>query len=442
MKYEFRKFYKFFSQWVKSLPLLFLLACHQNPPNQSGNYRVRIPLDDGTGHYSEQTVEIPNVKNLAAMATDTVVVRNEGTPSVEADSNGNLTSADPSFGNTPNAHFLKVGDIYYPSDYETLAMSTLLYHFSSIKTFFDRFGANEGLAFPRMVMNDVAEFKVNDQVVPMSNNARYVPFFDVFWINPYSEDNVSLAFNGGVLAHEYTHSIFQVESKKYEKLKLDLKTTLEDEWQKYKARSSQECKTAFPSDDDKEVKLSLSEMKKANNLISGALNEAIADYYGFEYSKNPSFIMASFSNATDRDLSKEKKFLFSYNQQKSWIKNSLSKDSCGIDTHAVGAYFAAFLYLASCPHDDVKLPGEIHCPKDALGSEGTQRQTLKFISRYLKQLDENFTTEFVSLGEAVKLFFKGLGKKGSESELCRQTANLFPGELKISDFCPEEKKKK
>ena len=141
-------------------------------------------------------------------------------------------------------------------------------------------------------------------------------------------------------------------------------------------------------------------------------------------------------------MSLEKKFVISYNQQKAWIKSSPKEGICAIDSHVIGSYFATFLYMVSCPHNDVKVQGSLRCPKDGLGSEATRRRTLKFVSNYLSIVNENLKTKYISLGDAVKIFFSGLGKKGGESELCRFTANMFPRELKIDDICPEDKKEK
>ena len=87
--------------------------------------------------------------------------------------------------------------------------------------------------------------------------------------------------------------------------------------------------------------LSASDLKLANTFLFNSVNEGIADYFGYEYSNNSAWIIASLPSQNFRVLSDSKQFLASVDvQEKRFIESSKTTDTSRmLDVHGIGALF-------------------------------------------------------------------------------------------------------
>jgi uncharacterized membrane protein YgcG len=509
-----------------SAVLVAISACQKLTPD-NGVYKVRIPVDNGQGHYVLQTKELRTVTDLSAMAGSTAVFKSDGRFDINLDYDGKAVVMNSNYGNTPAAQFVHSSGVYIPADYVSLSMTAAMYHFEAIKNFYDTFGANKDLKFPRTVLINVVEaYRRGDEQMVSSNNAAYVPSLDVFFINPYKQPDVPLPLNGGVLAHEYLHSVFAtkfnmtsmnlrdqglITPAQFESLKHVLSAFRLDEWKSVKPFNETAYAEAFARDhhhrddhngdsgnggsngnsgdtgsgsgsstggansgdngdsshtghnhdhhsgdshsgdngdtgDDPspdvpptgdpggsgdrpthptapppdDVTMSAPEIRAANDLIFSAINEGVADYYGYEYTGNPGWIVPSLPSQTFRDLSQNKTFTLSSLEQKKIIRKSISSHDpeARIDEHGLGAYFSHFLYIVSSS-------------QGGWGSDKTERNTLDFLDRYSTLFAQNRDTRFISMGDLVRLYF---AEDPAPASVCPQIVEMFPGELNYSNL--------
>jgi len=398
-------------------------ACQKLEPS-NGIYKVRIPMDDGSGNYVHTTAELRTVKNLEAMEAESTVIKTGGEIETKPADEGNLFYVEDSGGFTPKAQFLHIDDTYYPSNFLSLGLVTALYHFESVKEFFDTFGGNRHLSFPAIVRYDVKRIAhKNGRKYSSIDNAAYMPILDVFLLMPYEGDEVPLSLNGGVLAHEYFHRVYSArhdvvlrDLQKKGKMQLgsnhriDSKLTSVDpnEWANVTSPAGV-VKADTDSDIDEEE--DKKNFERYNILVGRSINEAIADYFAYVYTRNPDWISPSLKEGWFRDVSHRKRFRRSEKAQKIWMLKSFDSKKLNdkIDVHILGAYFANFLYKVS---------------RD-WGNERTLAQTMIFLDRYFAKVLSQGTDKYFSWGKIADIFFESQ-KPGAK--LCKSVLNIYSGE--------------
>jgi len=309
---------------VKSLLGLFLAililafaGCAPRAKGHSGSYHVRIPMDDGHGHYSFQDVELKTIYNLETMSGAVARFKTKGNVQM---GDGGVAFYDEGF--TPTAHFIESDGSYVPTDYWSTAMAATYYHLERIKEFFDKFGGNAAIQFPRTVLIDLDTLEVKNGVMalPGINNAMYLSRLDVFALSKYEDRGlVPLAFNGGVLTHEYFHSVFNRHQAKWFQVHQNSRD-------KYQPES-------------KENRTSL-----INTFIMRSLDEGIADFFGADYSGNPAFEEASLEKKLvgGRDASQLKVF----NDGPSHLFKAFREngDKVAVDYYGLGSAISSYLW--------------------------------------------------------------------------------------------------
>jgi hypothetical protein len=399
-----------------SLCLLpFLFACSAKNPD-SGVYKVRIPLADSSGHYALQTAELHSVRDIHAMAGSVSYVRTDGAITFEEASDSKVQVTQYDLGNSPSAKFVKSGDVYTPSDLLSYSMATSTYHFENIKSFFDRFDANKDLSFPRALLFNLKIYDIADgQKMTMVNNAAFSPQFDVFFMMPYDLEQVPLVMNGGVLAHEYAHSIFSRSMPRNglnlsEKLKISEKEKLGharilganhflSEWIDAKKEAAPETRDEPSTDAADDV--TPGEMVLANLVVLHSIDEGIADYFGYEYANHDSaFLVASIPQVTERDLSKEKLFSETPESQKSWLIKTIrsKKFETSRVEHLWGASAAHFFFVGA----------------EEYGHEKMKSDVFAFEQDLAKWMAMNMEKKFFSMQDLVGLFMKSQNKPSAE----------------------------
>lgn len=269
------------------------------------------------------------------------------------------------------------GGVYTPQDATSSIAIALYAHMERIANLDQTLSVQQHLNWPRRVVLDVALSTESGDT--LENNAWYVQEMDLIGFSPYTEPNIPLAVNGGVLAHEHFHGYFHHlvmgPVQESEKLTPDQPLSALD----YNVR------------------------------VLRALNEGLADFYGFVYSQNPQYMESSLNQRSIyRRLNDSPRFIpepnalseqFVNPQQVGCGQNFL----CASYFHGVSVsrffYRWAQLKSADNPQAAQQVLGEIFKLLPVLASEIAQ--TIKsepldlawFIEKFVKGQGQQMTAE-------------------------------------------------
>lgn len=157
-------------------------------------------------------------------------------------------------GQAPVARFVQGKDgVHIPADVLSLQMVTLYYHMQSLKEFEEKLSDQAVNSWPRKI-----GLQVNSKdTAARYNNAFYNQKLETLYFVPYTDSNLPIPLNPGVIAHEYFHSYFA---------KIVLK----------------------PLESQKKVKRDL-----YTEYVLKSLNEGLADTWGWIYTGDPDFVSLS-----------------------------------------------------------------------------------------------------------------------------------------------------
>lgn len=209
-------------------------------------------------------------------------------------------------GNQPKLQFIKTQKGYFVAKNNfSMELASLYYHTQNLALIDEKVGADKVNSLPRKIIVDtpITEGTMKD------NNAIYDAKMDVIVYLPYTDSHLSLAMNGGIFAHEYFHSLFhKLIQKKIESNKLFNSESGSDSDPNSKeisliAHSQKMALTYFSSEEiiNKLSKLGkVSDSKFNKNTIQDyyvflfkSLNEGLADFWGWSYTKDVNFIKHS-----------------------------------------------------------------------------------------------------------------------------------------------------
>lgn len=277
---------------------MLLISCgksfNSSQNEARGNIKVQIlnskdasQLSAGENPYEFQVIELLNIYDLSSLTGKFVQfytkASNEG---------GKLD------GTQPKAHFLKTKKGYFvPRNNFSMELASIYFHTQNLALLDQKIGAEKINSLPRKVVIDTPI----TQGTYKDNNAIYDASMDVIVYLPYTEENLSLALNGGIFAHEYFHSLFyKLVQKKLEKNKLF------DELAPLTAHSSQKSfhNKAFLTAEEglaqlvrfrktTEFKITQQSVQDYYVFLFKGLNEGLADFWGWSYTQDVNFIQHS-----------------------------------------------------------------------------------------------------------------------------------------------------
>lgn len=275
------KYHEIFSQ--KSLVALnhiglllcvFLLntSCQQAKPTEpSGRVQVQIPLQSKTGdqiEYQLQNVFLEKIESLKHVRGD--YAHFYYSPGLK----NNMLD-----GGSPVAFFIEtVKSLFIPKDDLSMQMATLYYHFQSLAKLSQSIGLGHALTVPAQVA--VQAKVLEDQQTSMLNNAFFDGRSKAFVFVRYTLDELPISVNGGIIAHEYFHSIFyNLVYEKINKTNLPIAQKIHSETSHQKVTKNDNI---TPQD-------------LFNETFLRALNEGFADYWGWIYTSDSDFLKWSLS---------------------------------------------------------------------------------------------------------------------------------------------------
>lgn len=236
----------------------------------------QIPWPDESGKYSLQAVSISSFDQLHTLQGRYVQVFVN--PYAR---DGQIVSQ------MPIGRFIRSKEgVHIPADYTSLQATAIHAHFER----FHRMNQALGVELEWPVKVGIRS-KVNDRWGMVRNNAIYDGRLDALLLVPFiSKKNLPIALNGGILAHEHFHMIFQdnvlrrIRFKRKERLGLSVKACA---WGARGAERESDNK-AMEVQDDPSLYPSL-----FNEFNVRSLNEGLADFWGWVYTGDVDFIRHS-----------------------------------------------------------------------------------------------------------------------------------------------------
>jgi hypothetical protein len=270
-----------------AIPMLFS-ACSKDPEASrvSGDVRVRLPWADDQGEMKLDVVSLSGLEDLTQ-------VRGHYASFVFAPK----IMEDRLSGDSPRARFLRTNDgIYVPTDEISQQMAVIYAHLERLSGLDTKAGIGNLLSWPRKVGVSV---RIRDADGIMTDNSFYDGGSDSILMVPTKNGALPLAANPGVLAHEHFHALFyrlvQMPLVAEGKLQKSISGSSHSDVELMAHFMERAAETkpgsdeaVLPQKDDGK-----SEMQLYHTILMKAVNEGLADVWGWIYSGNPDFLGTS-----------------------------------------------------------------------------------------------------------------------------------------------------
>lgn len=266
--------------WVVTSCALFSCSYKSNTDQASGNVLVQVPVQTSSSAYQLKTLQLLGIEQLREVSG--AFVKFFYSPG----SNGfNLT------GQSPVAHFIKSGSVFIPSDFISTQMATIYFHMQSLAALDQQVGAGAVITWPRSVG---LETQVEEAYGIRVNGAFYDGKTDAMMFVPFTNSELPISVNAGIIAHEHFHSLFY---------KLILKSAIEQKLVLSKSASIHDEKKIEFIKTKMQVQDIPNDAVLFNELYLRGINEGFADFWGWVYTEDTEFMKWSLpSYASERSL--------------------------------------------------------------------------------------------------------------------------------------------
>ncbi len=227
-----------------------------------GDVQVKIPVSSQSGDsakYELSTVTLKGLSNLKEVTG--FFARFFFAPGL---------NQNQLVGDSPQARFVKTkGGIYIPVDSISQQMATLYYHIQNLSEFSRNIGIGHNHQKP---MKIGIETRISDSDVLDKNNAFYDGKSDAMLFVPFTSNELPIAVNSGIIAHEYFHSLFY--------------------------------KIVFNQSENQKTEVTTHKLQSLyNETYLRGINEGLADFWGWAYTNDVEFMSWSLSSySKDRQL--------------------------------------------------------------------------------------------------------------------------------------------
>jgi hypothetical protein len=278
--------------WVSALiitPVLLFSCAKKSDVNEAqGDLSVQIGVQQSASAYTLQVVTLKGIEKLNEVAGQ--FARFFYSPGSTATS---LT------GTAPHAEFIHSGRFFVPSDNLSMQMAAIYFHLQSLAAFDKEVGADGVNRWPRAVGLETQILNGGDGANLQQNNAFYNGQTDSMMFVPFTGNNLPIAVNAGIIAHEHFHSLFYktVIRVAFQAQKLSSPSASIHE----EAQQPLNAKTGVPAGpvavSDKE------RIQMFNETFLRGINEGLADFWGWVYTDDPEFMRWSLPDfQADRTL--------------------------------------------------------------------------------------------------------------------------------------------
>lgn len=328
--------------------------------SQTRFYQLPWPNEDGG--YSLQKVEIETLHSPLKFKGEVaeILIDPFMTEGGELASNG-------------SGRYIYTSDgVSVPANYETLIGVTAYAHFERLFKLDQETGAAHYLSWPiKVAVQANIATRQNNSV--MLNNAVYDGQYDAVLVTPYDRPELPIGFNAGVLAHEHFHRTYQksvinslrqtrsLTRKKSESLFFEVLDVIlnrrgsshfhsegswvhsEGGWASIEEFLQLNRLRGMEADDDVLQPL-------YNVFFVRGLNEGLADFWGWVYTGDSSFLKHSLSGkvATERDIAKSNRLGDSarFHSVEDWL-TQIFKNRKSLELWSPGIYDVLIYKLGS-----------------------------------------------------------------------------------------------
>lgn len=239
------------------------------------------------GSYKWESVTLHSMKNLSAL--DGLAAKFFLSPSSRGKS---LIGTQPrvrSFINKSGSAVL--------TDELSQHMVTLYAHIEKLQEMDERLGVGSVLSKPRVVGVHVL------QADGGSNNALYSPKYDALLFLPYRGRDLPIIVNAGAVAHEHFHALFQALVVKDIQTKVDTMALVSH---LTSHPEEKDISAAFGLSDEEENEKIINELEERSryhSFLLRAINEGLADVWGWLYTGDANFIQKTWPKLSERNMS-------------------------------------------------------------------------------------------------------------------------------------------
>lgn len=298
--------------------LALIVGCNREPDSHrvSGDVQSRLPLATEGGSYHFQEVTLKGITSLYELGGQ--FAKFYMYPSV---------TDSKLYGHQPKTRFLKSGAFYIPEDDLSQQMAVIYNHLQNLAAMDEELGVGGVNSWPRDVGVAVRYRKKTGLDY---NNAFYDGTIDAILVVPYTRDDLPIAVNAGILAHEHFHSLYYklVEKDIFEKAVRPLHG--EDVRDAVLGIESAETTSEDLTLELAKVETAESYSEEYHKLLSRGLNEGLADFWAWIYTGDPDFLQWSLPSEKEvrtLRLSSEEAASYKFPNMASWAAQMANRRS-------------------------------------------------------------------------------------------------------------------
>jgi hypothetical protein len=266
-------------QFIFLAAVVALSACQKNPGG-NGSRTFQIPWPGSDGEYQLQEVQIETFDEADRLKGKYAEIL------VEPSENGKTLIGNKSVG-----RFSKTASgVLVPMDFNTLQATTIYAHMERLAKLDESLGLTAQGVWPARI--GVAVNYPDENGAMEKNQAYFIPDLNSLVFVPYANHALPISMNAGIIAHEHFHQIFQRLVSDRIEAKADRKEFFSKIQACGIAEGEPELPPVFPSAFEG-PKTRMVTTREYNFFILRALNEGLADFYGWVYSGDAKFITHS-----------------------------------------------------------------------------------------------------------------------------------------------------
>lgn len=241
---------------------------------------------NGSVEYGFQNVEVETLSDPDHFRGDVAEVI------VDPKSSGGKVVGDDAV-----ARYAREGSVLRPADFVTLQAVTVYAHLERLSKVDRSLGLHGSLRGREKIglLARIPEGPRSSTI--LMNNAVYDGGLDALFIVPFDQQTLPLSMNAGVIAHEHFHRLFQAAI--LDPLKMAARSgTIPYGWDDSIGcahnQIAYQMKQEAPTGGDITVRV-------YNQVLVRGMNEGLADYWGWAYSGDETFVGRSLGDGEDRE---------------------------------------------------------------------------------------------------------------------------------------------
>lgn len=275
------------SNWYVLMAILATLFVGCSKTVEKSGYKVLIPWPTKSGEsYALQVVDLPTLKDPNSVSGSSAKVY-----------------LDPKFteeglkGTVPTAKYVETNEgVLIPSDFMSAQFFGVYAHTEKLWDLDESLGIGRLVTHPRKL--GLKARVIDNRKGQIKNNASFFAKVDGTLIMPFEansefpEKQLPLALNGGIIAHEHFHALFSAIMG--ELIRVEDEVSLFDSCSLHDHEEQNE-KEDIREDNrpKKRPKKKINEVEQHNLLVMRAINEGLADIWGWIYTGDDDFISHS-----------------------------------------------------------------------------------------------------------------------------------------------------